>query len=66
MHVLVNTLYKPSLRVGPLTFSLHSRSLSLAYTLHKYSDQGSTKKTHNVIVLHGLFGSKANNKTISQ
>ena len=66
MHLLGNVLRRPSLGVRPHISSCHSRSLSLAYILHKSPENQREEKTNNVLVLHGLFGSKANAKTISQ
>lgn len=57
---------KPSFKIRPHVYYFQSRSLSLAYALHPVSDHESKRRQNDVIFLHGLFGSKANNKTISQ
>jgi pimeloyl-ACP methyl ester carboxylesterase len=51
--------------------SLHVRSqtvrrLSLAYALHEPQDRQTATDQHPIIILHGLFGSKQNNRSISK
>lgn len=42
------------------------RHLSLAYALHEPSKTKSLTKVSAVIIMHGLFGSKQNNRSISK
>jgi hypothetical protein len=41
-------------------------TVSLAYDLHEPAKPVADQKTSPIIVMHGLFGSKKNNRTISK
>ena len=43
-----------------------SRHLSLAYALHKPPDQIEVTDRTPMVLLHGLFGSKQNNRSFSK
>ena len=42
------------------------RHLSLAYALHEPSKIEMSKSSRAIIIMHGLFGSKQNNRSISK
>ncbi|KAK2029454.1 alpha/beta-hydrolase [Colletotrichum zoysiae] len=56
-----------SFRSSVVTQRMYShKTLSLSYDLHEPSKLGSGPFTSPIIFLHGLFGSKKNNRTISK
>jgi hypothetical protein len=44
----------------------HARTLSLAYTLQRPADGEIDERYAPIIMMHGLFGSKQNNRSISK
>jgi len=54
-----------SLAAGPGTASPFS-TVPLAYDLHEPAKPVADKQTSPIIIMHGLFGSKKNNRTISK
>ena len=46
--------------------TIFHRNLSLAYTLHKPTSIERKPQNEPIVILHGLFGSKQNNRSISK
>ncbi len=51
---------------GPRTSAAPLSTVSLAYDLHAPAKPLADKETSPIIIMHGLFGSKKNNRTISK
>lgn len=68
-YATVAMLLRGRARRVPMVFGLNAvfkRQLSLAYTCHRPPDAEKETEHAPLVVLHGLFGSKQNNRSISK
>ncbi|KAL2262807.1 hypothetical protein VTK26DRAFT_9446 [Humicola hyalothermophila] len=63
---VLQCLGRSPVRVPGLAFSRSLTTVPLAYDLHKPTKPVTDSKTSPIIFMHGLFGSKKNNRTISK